>query len=178
MERLSEQGAIDLLYADATRVSVQAYVPYGWQFVDEDVFMPATPGPGLNGFGFLRRDNSCQFTTTRHSINSQFIFEQLEQASLRVRKLTVVVLDNAPVHRARRLQQQRAVWEQRGLYLFYLPRYAPHLNIVEILWHKLKYEWLRPQDYETTEGLFYAVWQALAAVGTGLTINFSKFRLA
>jgi len=52
------------------------------------------------------------------------------------------------------------------------------LNIVEILWHKLKYEWLRPQDYETTDRLFYAVWQALAAVGTSLTINFSKFALA
>jgi len=70
------------------------------------------------------------------------------------------------------------VWERRGLCLFYLPRYSPHLNIVEILWRKLKYEWLRPEDYETTEGLFYTVWQVLAAVGNDLKINFSDFALA
>lgn len=140
--------------------------------------MPATPGPGVNCFAFLSRDNQCQFTTTRQRIDSQYIFAQMEQLSLRVKKLTVVVLDNAPVQVARSIQEQRPVWEKRGLYLFYLPRYAPHLNIVEILWHKLKYEWLRPVDYETTEGLFYVVWQILAAVGRSLTISFSKFRLA
>jgi transposase len=153
-------------------------VPYGWQFADEDVFMPATQGPGLNCFAFLRRDNQCQFTTTRRSVNSQFVFEHLERLAMGVQRLTVVVLDNAPAPVATIIKERRAVWQQRGLYLFYLPRYAPHLNLVEVLWRKLKYEWLRPADYETTEGLFYAVWQALAAVGTSLQINFSRFGLA
>lgn len=178
MERLSEQGAIDLWYGDAARVSVQPCVPYGWQFADEDVFMPATQGAGINCFAFLQRHNACRFTTTRQAITSQFVCEQLEQMSLEVRKLTVVVLDNAPVHRAAKVEARRGIWQQRGLSVFYLPRYSPHLNIVEILWHKVKYEWLSPKDYETTEGLFYTVRQILAAVGTSLTINFSKFALA
>ena len=178
MEKLSEQGVIDLWYGDAARVSVQAYVPYGWQFVDEDVFMPTSQGPGLNCFAFLKRDNECQFRTTRKNINSEFVYEQLEGMSLAIKKLTVVVLDNASVHVGKLIQERRGVWEQRGLYLFYLPRYSPHLNIVEILWRKLKYEWLSARDYETTEGLFYSVRQALAAVGKSLKINFSNFSLA
>lgn len=178
METLSDQGTIDLLYADAARVSVQPSVPYGWQFADEEVFMPARQGAGLNCFAFLRRDNRCRYVTTRERITSQFVFEQIEQVSLQMEKLTVVVLDNASVHIAGLIKARRAVWEQRGLYLFYLPRYSPHLNIVEILWRKLKYEWLQPADYETTEGLFYTVRQALAAVGKSLKINFSKFALA
>lgn len=177
LEKLSEQGVIDLWYGDAARVSVQGYVPYGWQFVDEDVFMPSSQGPGLNCFAFLKRDNSCQFRTTRKNINSEFVYEQLEEMSLTIKKLTVVVLDNASVHVGKLIRERRGVWEQRGLYLFYLPRYSPHLNIVEILWRKLKYEWLSPRDYETTEGLFYSVRQALAAVGKSLKINFSKFSL-
>lgn len=178
LERLAEQGAITLCYADAARVSVQPCVPYGWQFADEDVFMPATQGPGVNCFAFLERQNTCHFATTRQSISSAFVFEQLEQLSWRLKGLTVVVLDNASVHRAKQITERQSVWQQRGLYLFYLPRYSPHLNIVEILWHKLKYEWLSPQDYETTDGLFYTVRQILAAVGTTLTISFSKFSLA
>jgi transposase len=178
LEKLSEQGVIDLWYGDAARVSVQAYVPYGWQFVDEDVFMPSSQDPGLNCFAFLKRDNDCQFRTTRQTINSAFVYEQLEEMSLGLKKLTVLVLDNASVHVAKLIREHRGVWEQRGLYLFYLPRYSPHFNIVEILWRKLKYEWLSARDYETTEGLFYSVRQALTAVGKSLKINFSNFSLA
>ena len=167
-----------MIYADAARVSLQPCVPYGWQFAHEDVFTPSSQGGGLNCFAFLTGQNRCHFTTTCERITSEFVFEQLEQVSMRVEKLTVVVLDNASAHQAGRIQERRLVWEKRGLYLFYLPRYSPHLNIVEILWRKLKYEWLGPRDYETKEGLFYTVRQALAAVGNSLKINFSKFALA
>jgi transposase len=178
VERLSEQGDIDLVYMDAARVSASAVVPYGWQFSDEDVFMPSTPGVGINCWALLTRNNVCRFQTTRASITSQFVLEQVEQLSLGLQKLTVLVLDNAPVHTARSIKARRMAWEHRGLFLLYLPRYAPHLNIVETLWRKLKYEWLTPKDYETPDGLFYTVRQALAAVGTSLSIIFSPFRLA
>jgi transposase len=159
-------------------VSLQPSVPYGWQFSDEDVFMPSSQGGGLNCFAFLTRQNGCQFRTTQKSISSEFVCEQLEEMSLGLEKLTVVLLDNAPVHKANRIQERRQIWEKRGLYVFYLPRYSPHLNIVERLWRKLKYEWLSAKDYETKEGLFYTVRQALAAVGKSLKINFSTFSLA
>lgn len=178
LERLSEDELIDLYYADAARVSTQGYVPYGWQFKDEDVFMPVETRSGINCFAILSRENECRFAVRQVPLDSRFVFEQLEEISLKLRKITVVVLDNASIHRAKLIKARRSVWEQRGLFLFYLPRYSPHLNIVETLWRKLKYEWLAPADYETDERLFYTVRQALAAVGTILRINFSKSSLA
>jgi len=59
--------------------------------------------------------------------------------------------------------------------IFYLPPYSRHLNLVETLWRKLKYEWLEAGDYATTEGLFYQVRQLLAAVGKQLKITFPAF---
>jgi len=41
---------------------------------------------------------------------------------------------------------------------------------------KLKYGWLRPEDYVDKETLRYQVWLALNAVGKSLMINFSAFR--
>ena len=38
-------------------------------------------------------------------------------------------------------------WKSRGLEIFFLPPYCPHLNIIEVLWRKMKHEWLRPQDF-------------------------------
>ena len=103
--------------------------------------------------------------------------ENVDWSVLADRKMTVVVLDNAGVHTSRQVQERRPFWQQRGLYIFYLPAYAPHLNIAERLWRKLKYEWLQPADYATADGLFYQVRQVLAAVGTSLKIRFSEFSL-
>jgi transposase len=177
LEQLSKSGFIDLYYGDESRVSVDPCVPYGWQFEDEDVFVPAAKGAGLNCFALLTRGNDLVFETTRQRVTSQFIVEQLERLSFSIRKMTVVVLDNARVHTSQQVAERCPFWQQRGLFIFYLPPYSPHLNLAERLWRKLKYEWLQPADYATTNGLFYRVRQALAAVGKSLKIQFSEFSL-
>ncbi len=176
LESLSEQGLINLYYADESRVSLEPCVPYGWQFPDEEVFMPTQKGGGLNCLALLSRGNECLIETIEENIDSRFIFDRLERLSIGLKRLTVVVLDNARIHTSRIIKEREQVWRQRGLYLFYLPRYSPHLNIVETLWRKLKYEWLSPLDYQSKENLFYQIRLALTAVGENLFIRFSKFR--
>lgn len=176
LETLSENQLIDLYYADESRVSLEPCIPYGWQFADEEVFMPTQKGAGLNCFALLTRGNGCLIQTTGQNINSRFIFEQLETFSMKLQKPAVIVLDNARIHTSKIIKERIEVWRQRGLYIFYLPRYSPHLNIVETLWRKLKYEWLSPADYQSKEHLFYQIRLALTAVGNSLFIRFSKFR--
>ena len=174
---MRETGWIDLYYGDESRVSLQPCVPYAWQFPGEEVFMPSETGQGVNCFALVSRANECRFETTQETIDADFVVEQLDRLSFEVVRQTVVVLDNAPAHVAKRVQERRGFWQQRGLFLFYLPPYSPHLNIAEVLWRHLKYQWLRPQDYLETQTLFYQVRQALAAVGTLLKIHFTPFRL-
>jgi len=178
LETLREKRHIDLYYADEASVSLTPCVPYAWQFADEEVSMLSEQGKGVNCFALLSRDNRAVIETTTQTMTGQFLFEQFERFSVGLKKLTVVVLDNAAVHRARIIKERLGVWQQRGLFLFYLPRYSPHLNIVETLWRKLKYEWLAAKDYETRETLCYAVRLALKAVGTSLRINFSGFNFS
>lgn len=177
LENLSENQLIDLYYADESRVSVEPCIPYGWQFADEEVFMPTAKGNGLNCFALMTRNNQCLIETSSETLTSRFIFEQFENLSVRLQKLTVVVLDNARIHTSQIIKERIKTWQQRGLYIFYLPRYSPHLNIVETLWRKLKYEWLTPTDYQSKDNLFYQIRLALKAVGSSLVIRFSKFRL-
>lgn len=139
--------------------------------------MPSSQGAGLNCWVMLTRANDCRFATTTACIDSAFIVEQLESLSFALPRMTVVVLDNAPVHKSKAVQERRRVWEERGLFLFYLPPYSPQLNLAEVLWRKLKYEWLQPRDYSDAQKLFYQTRQALAAVGSLLKINFSQFAL-
>ena len=98
------------------------------------------------------------------------------QLERRLNRLTVIVLDNAPVHQGR-LRHFLERWQKKGLYVFFLPTYSPHLNIAEVLWRKLKYEWLQAGDYQEKSLLCLRVWQALSAVGSDLEIAFRPFNL-
>ena len=175
-EQLSEQGQIDLFYGDESRVSLQPCVPYAWQFTDEQLVMPSEQSGGVNCFALLCRDNRLHMRLTEETITSAWISEQLDALSLSLSRLSVVVLDNARVH-TKAVKERWGLWQERGLFVFFLPTYSPHLNIAEVLWGKLKYEWLQPQDYAHQETLHLAVWQALAAVGRSLRIQFSAFKM-
>ena len=177
LERQSERGLIDLFYGDESQVSEVGYVPYGWQFGDEVVQIHAQRGRSMNYFGLISRSNELLYQATESTITSDFVLAQLDALSHRIVKQTVVVLDNARIHTAKKIKAQLSVWQERGLYLFYLPPYSPHLNIIERLWRELKGHWLRASDYESAEQLFYATWLALSAVGKTLRINFSSFKL-
>lgn len=177
LEEQGRQGHLDLFYGDESQVSPEGYVPYGWQFEDEQVSIESTKGKGLNCFALLSRDNRVVYATKQESITADFIVEELDKFSLSIAKPTVVVLDNARVHTAAKVRKQLGYWQQRGLFLFYLPAYSPHLNLAERLWKELKARWLKPSDYLTTDSLFYAVKMALAAVGSNLFINFADYKM-
>jgi transposase len=175
LEKLSQQGLIDLFYGDETHVSSEGYVPYGWQFPDEKVSILVEKGYKINIFGLINRENTCFWASTEESINSLFVMEQLEDLSLKIKKETFIVLDNASVHKSKLLLERIPFWQKRGLFLFYLPTYSPELNIAETVWRHLKGGWLKPEDYFDKDNLFYAVNRCMANIGSNCKINFSPF---
>lgn len=175
LERLWHNGSIDLYYGDESHICEEAYVPYGWKFSKEDVYIPSQRGARINCFAMIDRRCHIHWFTTGKSIDADTMIGFLDNFSMTVRHKTVIVLDNAPIHRAKRLLALRDIWEKRGLHLFFLPPYSPQLNIAEILWRMLKGKWLQPKDYLTADTLFYAANRALAAMGDGLMINFKYY---
>lgn len=175
LERLSVGGIINLFYGDESRVSSEGYVPYGWQFPDEKVAIYVEKGYKINIFGLISRQNQCHWASTEQNIDSQFVIEQLDDLSFKIKKETVVVLDNAPIHQSKAFQQQQLIWEKRGLFIFFLPTYSPELNIAETLWRKLKCEWIVPEDYLEKDSLFYAVNRCMENIGINIEIKFSPF---
>lgn len=70
------------------------------------------------------------------SMTSERIADFLDKFSLTIKRDTFtikrdifIVLDNAKVHRSKLMKEMRGIWENRGLFLFFLPPYSPHLNI-------------------------------------------------
>ena len=176
LEQLSMEGKIDLYYGDETHVCSEGYVPYGWQFPGEDVCILSEKAYKINCFGFINRESQCRWKTTERNIDTEFVLEFLENFSFEIKKKTFVVLDNARIHRSKAMSERIPHWQNRGLYIFFLPPYSPHLNLAETLWRKLKKEWLNPEDYLYKDMLFYAVNRCMAGLGEYVKINFSHFK--
>ncbi len=172
LETFSEAGLIELYYGDESGVSLEPCVPYGWQFADEEVSMPTAKGKGINCFGLFTRSSQSVIAVSENSIKAEFVIEQLEKLSFSIEKTTVVVLDNARIHTGRKMQERIGYWQTRGLFIFYLPTYSPHLNIIEILWRRIKYEWLKPEDYVSFGKLTEAIREILSDLGEAYKINF------
>lgn len=177
LEQQSRQGAIDLFYGDESQICEEGYVPYGWQFAQEAVCIQAAKGGKVNLFGLISRSNQFFHQTCKQKMTAHFVVEQLDRLSFIIGKPTVVVLDNARIHTAHKVKERLQEWQSRGLYIFYLPPYSPHLNICERVWRELKARWLKPEDYLSADSLLYAVTLALAAIGKELFIHFSDFHL-
>ena len=87
---------------------------------------------------------------------------------------TVIVLDNAPIHKSEEFTSAIEEWQEKyDLFIFFLPAYSPHLNLIETLWRKMKCEWLKPQDYDNPSSLEKAVEKILNNVGKEFIINFA-----
>jgi hypothetical protein len=57
------------------KVSEQGYVPYGWQFPDEKVGVPAINGKSINCLAMISRDNRFLYRLSEKNINSEFVLE-------------------------------------------------------------------------------------------------------
>lgn len=148
-------------------------MPYGWQYRDENICVAVANGQHLNCFGMLSStSHHFVYETTTRTITSDFVIEQLDRFSFTVTKSTVVVLDNARVHQCRQMKERQVAWAKRNLFVFFLPPYSPHLNKIERLWKELKARWLRPQDYQSQQQLFYTIKLIFQAIGVSLFIQF------
>lgn len=163
------------MYGDESSASLVPYIPCAWQFPDEQVTLPSERGGNLNCFALLSRDNRCFVRTTENKVTADWIAEQIDAFATTLSRVTVIVLDNARVH-TKAVKDRLAIWEELGLFIWFLPTYSPQLNIAEILWKKLKYEWLQPEHYKDKETLHTAVNRLLGEVGKSLRIDFKPFQ--
>jgi len=56
--------------------------------------------------------------------------------------------DNGSLHTSGLVQTKWLEWLEKGLYLFFLPKYCSEMNLIEPEWHQLKTHELAGQMFE------------------------------
>jgi transposase len=93
----------------------------------------------------------------------------------RTGKITVIVQDEARIHTSQAVQQRIALWQQKGLYLFYLPRYSSELNPIEGEWHQIKVHQIRGRMFEDEYDLAMAVIASVQSRGAITACRVKRF---
>jgi transposase len=140
-------GLIELYFGDESAFSMNPRLPYGWTPKGERIKIFPQREKKINLFGVFRSDNFRITYESAENINSDFLIRVLDDFCRYLEKPTVLVLDNAPTHQSEKFLSAVERWMEKHLYIFFLPKYSPHLNLAETFWRKAKYEWLRPSDY-------------------------------
>jgi transposase len=89
-----------------------------------------------------------------------------------VDKPTVIVVDQSSIHTSNTILDKIEEWKERGITIFELPTYSPQLNLIEILWRFIKYEWLEIDAYKDWKTFVTSVEKILREFGKEYVINF------
>jgi transposase len=177
LHRAEARGELAVAYVDECRFSRQAPVPYAWQVRGQPpVALPAERGRGgycvLGLWQAQAPGQPLSSYVLAGALTAELFVAILDEYSQALRLPTVLVLDNASVHRAACVQARHAEWARRGLRLQFLPAYCPELNRIELLWHRCKHYWLIPADYVSDQALLDRLTTLLPQVGKEYTITF------
>jgi transposase len=162
-----------LLYGDESEALTHPYLARAWAERGADLRVPA-PGQAkkvamLGSLDHVTRRLIVHTSRTKRSSDFIAHLEQLDRLygpkPGRVTKPVVLVEDNGPIHTSK---ASLAALEDRKHWLTveWLPKYAPELNDIEVVWHDLKAHHLAHQTFTDAEDLDREIHAAVDALNS------------
>lgn len=176
-----KKDQLTLVYFDESGFCTVPTVPYAWQPVGETLCIPSKPSKRLNVLGFISRTFPGLFHQHIGRVNTEVVIETFNDFADRyykdsykqTKRPCIIVLDNASMHRSHAFQEKIDDWMACGIMLYYLPPYSPELNLIEIVWRRVKYQWLPVSAYCSFDALRESVTQILNEYGEKYSITFA-----
>jgi len=173
LQREVSEGKHDLFYFDEAGFSLTPSVPYGWQPIGQRIEIPSSKSQQINVLGFLDyRGEAFHPYVVEGCVDAGIAIACIDSFCSQLTRPTTVVIDNAPIHTSALFQSMIPEWEKRDLYFWFLPPYCPELNLIELLWKKIKYYWLPIKAYQSFQQLTDELNQILANIGNKFQISF------
>ncbi|SMN02668.1 Mobile element protein [uncultured Candidatus Thioglobus sp.] len=170
---------MDFYYFDESGFTLESCVPYAWQDKGNkkgnQIEIPSSKSTRLNVLGFINRDCHFESYVFEGGINSEVVVACFDDFSKKLSKKAIVLIDNASTHTSNLFKHNADKWKDKNFIIYNIPPYSPELNKIEILWKKIKYEWLDFSAYESFESLKESLNYILANIGMDQKyyINFS-----
>ena len=167
----------EVWYFDEVGFTLTPSVPYAWQPIGKRIELTSLGNQRKrqNVLGFLRWDGADFYslafegTIDNHLVAGCFKAFAAEKKS---RKPKLIILDNAAAHRGSEFEEELEELAGKGIFVMFLPSYAPELNLIELLWKKIKYEWLPLDIYKDFQTMCEGLFEVLKGIGSKYRITF------
>ena len=121
----------------------------------------------------MSKDCDFQSMVFEGSITSAVVVVCIERFIKSLKRQTALVIDNAAIHTSNAFKSNIEKWAQQGLTIVPIAPYSPELNLTEILWRKIKYEWMPFSAYDSFLSLKQNLFHILANIGKSYFIEFA-----
>lgn len=172
-EALAPDREFDVWYFDQAGFTLTPCIPYAWQAVGQALELPCAHSRRQNVLGFLNLHNELHCYVFEGSVTTEVVIHCFDLFIKTLSRPALVILDNAPIHTSAEFEDQVKRWQQEGLSVKFLPSYSPELNLIEILWRKIKYEWLSLDAYRNFKTMTESLFEVLKDVGSKYRIIFA-----
>ena len=172
LKRLEDSGYLDLYFGDESHFGLTPNVPYAWQTKENPILLPAAKGKFLNVIGLMTRKNKLFFEVLETTYNTDKVISYMDNFVAQTVKKTVVILDNSPIHKSKKFMAKIEEWKEKDVLIFFLPPYSPELNLIEILWRRIKYQWIPFDAYICFQNLKERLSYVLTNIGGKYDIIF------
>ena len=185
----AQQDYIELKYLDESGCCLWSPVSYSYSRVGMQKRIEQTDRRSgrISILGVWQPDKSFEYALACGSFNSSsyikvmdWVAQQAFQTLTQTGRMTVIVQDNGSLHTSALTRQQWQIWQQQGLFLFFLPKYCSEMNRIEDEWHQLKTHEIAGQMFEDEYDLALAIINGMEArcVAGGYTLERFKFNSA
>jgi len=161
-----EEGEIDLFYFDESHFNLQPSVPGAMQEKGQQIQVPCSHSRNLNVLGFINHDCQFQSYVFDETINADVVVASFDEFAKNLKKPTYVLIDHAPTHTSHFFLDNIEQWEQSNLFVKFISSYSPDLNLIEILWRKIKYDWMHFSAFQSFESLKSNLFHILKNIGS------------
>jgi transposase len=167
----AEAGDIVLLYGDESEALTHPYLARAWAKRGADLRVPA-PGQAkkvamLGVLDHVTRKLIVHTSPTKRSTDFIALLEQIDRVygpkPGHAPKPIVLVEDNGPIH-VSKLTRKALEARKHWLTVEWLPKYAPELNDIEVVWHDLKAHHLAHQTFADADALDRGIHAAVQAL--------------
>lgn len=164
----------DFYYFDEAGFSLQPCVPYAWHEVDATLELACATSQRQHVLGVMNwSGEEFHSFAFEGRVDSSLVMECLHLFSKQITKPTIVVIDDASMHTSEEFEAEIGELKRKGIILKYLPAYSPELNLIEILWRKIKYEWLPVDAYKDFKTMTQELFEVIKGVGSKYRITFA-----
>jgi transposase len=170
---LGDKCPFDWWYYDEAGFTLQPSIPYAGQRVGQRLELAAAHGPRQNVLGFFNLHHQFHAFAFQGTIDSHTVIHCFDLFRQQQQKPALGVVDNAPIHTSEDCEEELDRWEKADLHVQFLPPYCSELNRIEILWRKIKYEWLPLDAYLNFKTLTASLFDVLKGIGSKYRITFA-----